>query len=184
MGFSVSALAAAVYFIAVAANRRVYARRGKRLSSETAWKQRNGHREKNQRSVRGARRKKNRPRRAIAQNLVRLGHAGSAFSADELLQKLHRTNPRIGRATVYRSIDKLVRMKVLDRIEFADGTHSFRLCESDHHHHHLACTKCHRVIELDFCLESAMIAAIGRKESFEIADHSITLFGLCKECRH
>ncbi|HVP18587.1 MAG TPA: Fur family transcriptional regulator [Spirochaetia bacterium] len=124
------------------------------------------------------------PRRAIAKNLIRLGHAGAAFSADELLKKLRRTNPRIGRATVYRSIDKLVRMKVLDRIEFADGTHSFRLCESDGHHHHLACTKCHRVIELDFCLESDMIAAIGKRESFEIDDHSITLFGLCRECRH
>jgi len=124
------------------------------------------------------------PRRAIAKNLIRLGQAGSAFSAEELLQKLRRSNPRIGRATVYRSIEKLVRMKVLDRIEFADGTHSFRLCESDHHHHHLACTKCHRVIELDFCLESKLIAAIGKKESFEIDDHSITLFGLCQECRH
>jgi Fe2+ or Zn2+ uptake regulation protein len=124
------------------------------------------------------------PRRAIAKSLIRLGRSGSAFSADELLQKLRRTNPRIGRATVYRSIDKLVRMKVLDRIEFADGTHSFRLCETDHHHHHLACTKCHRVIELDLCLESEMITAIGRKESFEIDDHSITLFGLCRECRH
>ena len=124
------------------------------------------------------------PRRAIAENLILLGQAGASFSAEELLQKLRRTNPRIGRATVYRSIEKLVRMKVLDRIEFADGTHSFRLCESGHHHHHLACTRCHRVIELDVCLESKMIAAIGKKESFEIDDHSITLFGLCRECRH
>ena len=95
-------------------------------------------------------------------------------------EKAHRTNPRIGRATVYRSIDKLVRMKVLDRIEFSDGTHSFRLCESDHHHHHLACTRCHRVVELDFCLESDAIADIGKRESFQIDDHSITLFGLCQ----
>ena len=124
------------------------------------------------------------PRKAIAENLIRLGHTGASFSAEDLLKKLHRTNPRIGRATVYRSIDKLVRMKVLDRIEFSDGTHSFRLCESDHHHHHLACTRCHRVVELDFCLESDAIAEIGKRESFKIDDHSITLFGLCKECRH
>jgi len=123
------------------------------------------------------------PRRIIARNLIRLGRAGSAFSAEDLLKRLRRTAPRIGRATVYRSIEKLVRMKVLDRIEFADGTHSFRLCENEHHHHHLACTKCHRVVELDFCLESGQIAAIGRQQSFEIDDHSITLFGLCKECR-
>jgi len=124
------------------------------------------------------------PRRAIARNLIRLGKSGASFSADDLLQKLRRTNPRIGRATVYRSIEKLVRMKVLDRIEFADGKHAFRLCANQNHHHHLACTKCHRVIALDFCLESDLIDAIGRRESFEIDDHSITLFGLCKECRY
>ena len=123
------------------------------------------------------------PRRAIAQKLIRLGRSGQAFSAEELLRKLRRTCPRIGRATVYRSIEALVRMKVLDRIEFADGTHSFRLCESDHHHHHLACTKCHRVVEVDFCLGAGAIDAIGRRESFTIADHSLTLFGLCRECR-
>jgi Fur family transcriptional regulator, ferric uptake regulator len=124
------------------------------------------------------------PRRAIARNLVRLGRSGASFSADDLLQKLRRTNPRIGRATVYRSIEKLVRMKVLDRIEFADGKHSFRMCANEKHHHHLACTRCHRVIALDFCLESDIINAIGKRESFDIDDHSITLFGLCKECQH
>ncbi|HVO38412.1 MAG TPA: Fur family transcriptional regulator [Spirochaetia bacterium] len=123
------------------------------------------------------------PRRAIARNLIRLGQTGAAFTAEDLLKKLRRSSPGIGRATVYRSIEKLVRMKVLDRIEFADGTHSFRLCESDHHHHHLACTKCHRVIELDFCLDDGEIAAIGKRESFAVDDHSITLYGLCKECR-
>ena len=123
------------------------------------------------------------PRRAIARNLVRLGKSGASFSAEDLLRKLRRTNPRIGRATVYRSIEKLVHMKVLDRIEFADGKHSYRLCANDGHHHHLACTMCHRVIELDFCLESDIINAIGKREGFEIDDHSITLFGLCKECR-
>ncbi len=123
------------------------------------------------------------PRQSIARSLIRLGRSGAAFSAEELLKRLRRTNPRIGRATVYRSIDKLVRMKVLDRIEFADGSHSFRICQRDGHHHHLACTRCHRVIELDLCVQEEQLAAIGRREGFRIDDHSITLFGLCQDCR-
>jgi Fur family ferric uptake transcriptional regulator len=134
-------------------------------------------------AVRGLGERRTEPRRAIARGLIRLGRSGASFSAETLLKRLRRSNPHIGRATVFRSIEKLVRMKVLDRIEFADGTHSFRLCESENHHHHLACTKCHRVIELDLCLESNLIDAIGKQESFEISDHSITLFGLCRECR-
>ena len=123
------------------------------------------------------------PRRIIARSLASLGRSGNTFSAEDLLRRLQRKSQHIGRATVYRSIEKLVRMKVLDRIEFADGTHLFRLCESDHHHHHLVCTKCHRVVELDICLESDRIDAIGRQQGFEVDDHSITLFGLCKDCR-
>lgn len=123
------------------------------------------------------------PRQVIARSLVRLGKSGAAFSAEDLLKRLHRSNPGIGRATVYRSIEKLVRMKVLDRIDFTDGTHYFRLCGSDGHHHHLACTSCHRVVDLEFCLDEDTIDAIGRRESFSIEDHAITLFGLCKDCR-
>jgi len=123
------------------------------------------------------------PRRIIARALVQLGNSGHPFTTENLLKRLRRTSPHIGRATVYRSIEKLVRMRVLDRIEFADGSHLFRLCESNHHHHHLACTKCHRVIELDFCLEAGRIAAIGKQQRFEIDDHSITLFGLCQDCK-
>lgn len=123
------------------------------------------------------------PRQVIARSLIRLGKSGEAFSAEDLIRRLHKSNPRIGRATVYRSIEKLVRMKVLDRIDFTDGTHYFRLCGSENHHHHLACTKCHRVIDLNFCLDEEQIAAIGRQESFSIEDHAITLFGLCKGCR-
>jgi Fur family ferric uptake transcriptional regulator len=124
-----------------------------------------------------------RSRQVIAKNLIGLGKSGSAFSAEDLIKRLHRSNPRIGRATVYRSIEKLLRMKVLDRIDFADGTHYFRLCGSETHHHHLACTKCHRIVDLDFCLDQDRIATIGRQQSFSIEDHAITLFGLCKICR-
>jgi Fur family ferric uptake transcriptional regulator len=123
------------------------------------------------------------PRQAIAQSLIRLGRSGAAFSAEDLLKRLRRTNPRMGRATVYRSIEKLVRMKVLDRIDFSDGTHFFRLCGSASHHHHLACTRCHRVVDLEICLAESSMEAIGKRESFQIEDHSITLFGVCRECR-
>lgn len=124
-----------------------------------------------------------RPRQVIARSLIRMGKSGAVFSAEELIQRLHKSNPRIGRATVYRSIEKLVKMKVLDRIDFTDGTHYFRLCPRDGHHHHLACTKCHRVVDMDFCLDKGRMASIGREQSFTIEDHAITLFGLCKDCR-
>jgi Fur family ferric uptake transcriptional regulator len=124
-----------------------------------------------------------RPRRVIARSLIRLGKSGDAFSTEDLVRKLHKSDPGIGRATVYRSIEKLVQMKVLERIDFTDGTHCFRLCGSESHHHHLACTRCHKVLDLDFCLDQGQIAAIERQQNFSVVDHAITLFGLCKDCR-
>jgi Fe2+ or Zn2+ uptake regulation protein len=47
----------------------------------------------------------------------------------------------------------------------------------------LACTKCHRVVDLNFCLSEDQIATIGRQQDFSISDHAITLFGLCADCR-
>ncbi|MGA2479940.1 MAG: transcriptional repressor [Spirochaetia bacterium] len=123
------------------------------------------------------------PRQIIARTLIQLGKSGAVFSAEDLIKRLHKSNPKIGRATIYRSIEKLLSMKVLDRIDFADGTHYFRLCESDGHHHHLACTQCHRVVDLKFCLSQEQIASIGKQQNFSIEDHAITLFGRCKDCR-
>jgi Fur family transcriptional regulator, ferric uptake regulator len=121
-------------------------------------------------------------RQAIAEKLVALGEAGEAFSAETLLEDLRRSNSSIGRATVFRTIDKLVQRKVLDRIDFADGERCYRLCESEHHHHHLTCRLCRRVVEFELCLPKAKLDAIGHRARFTIEDHEISLFGLCDKC--
>ncbi len=123
------------------------------------------------------------PRQKIADKLVALGEAGEAFSIETLLEELRQSDPGIGRATVYRTIEKLAMLRVLDRIDFADGSRAYRLCESEEHHHHLTCRICHRVVEFDLCLPQAKIDAIGRREGFTIEDHEISLSGLCGECK-
>lgn len=123
-----------------------------------------------------------RPREVIAHQLMRLGEKGESFSTEDLLRRLRRSTPGIGRATVYRSVEKLVHLKLLDRIDFEDGSHVYRLCGSAGHHHHLACTRCHRVVDLDFCLDKKEMEAIGRREHFHIENHAITLYGRCREC--
>lgn len=123
-----------------------------------------------------------RPRRLIAEHLITLAQSGADFTIDDLWQDMRAEEPRLGRATVYRAVEKLVGMGLLDRIEFADGTHHYRVC-GDRHHHHLTCTRCHRVEEVDICLPEAQFAAIGNQTDFAIEGHSLTLFGRCKDCR-
>jgi Fur family transcriptional regulator, ferric uptake regulator len=123
-----------------------------------------------------------RPRQLIADRLVELAVSGANFTIDDLWQEMREVEPRLGRATVYRSVEKLVGMGLLDRVEFADGTHHYRVC-GENHHHHLTCTQCHLVIEVDVCLPRDQFTAIGNKTNFAIEGHSLTLFGRCERCR-
>jgi len=122
-------------------------------------------------------------RQEIAEHLVALGESGDAFTAEALLADLKHGGSGVGRATIYRTIDKLVHLHVLDRIDFADGDRWYRLCENERHHHHLTCRKCHKVVEFELCLPQGKIDAIGVREHFTIEDHEISLYGICDDCK-
>lgn len=128
-------------------------------------------------------RRNTRPRRMIAERLVELAKSGGDFSMDDLWQDLRQRDPRLGRATVYRSVEMLVNAGLLDRVEFADGTHHYRVCGRDEHHHHLTCTICRCVVDIDVCIPAEQFAALSAKTNFTIDGHSITLFGRCAVCR-
>jgi Fe2+ or Zn2+ uptake regulation protein len=138
--------------------------------------------EKIQAAFEEASQRNTRPRRLIAGRLTELAECGTDFTIDELWQMLKHDEPKMGRATVYRAVEMLVSGGVLDRIEFADGTHHYRVCGGIHHHH-LTCTRCHRVVEVDICLPIEQVAAISHQTDFAIEGHSLSLFGSCAECR-
>jgi Fur family ferric uptake transcriptional regulator len=124
-----------------------------------------------------------RPRRMIADRLVQLAQSGQDFSIDDLWQDLRQQEPHLGRATVYRSVEMLVNASLLDRIDFADGTHRYRVCGGDEHHHHLTCTACHRVVDVDICIAPELFAQLSKLTNFSIEGHSLTLYGHCAVCR-
>ena len=123
-----------------------------------------------------------RPRQLIEDRLIELAASGADFTVDDLWQGIRQLEPRLGRATVYRSVEMLVNMGLLDRIEFADSTHHYRVCGNGHHHH-LTCTHCHRVVEIDICLPQDQLNAIGYQTDFAIEGHALSLFGCCANCR-
>ena len=118
----------------------------------------------------------------IADYLATMGAREADFTVANLWQELRRTNPRLGRATVFRAIEKLVSRGLLNRIDFPDGSHSYRVC-GDGHHHHITCVRCHRVVDIDLCPPLRQLASIGRKTDFVIEGHSLTVYGTCADCR-
>ncbi|MGB8213846.1 MAG: transcriptional repressor [Anaerolineales bacterium] len=127
-------------------------------------------------------RRKTQPRDRIAARLAELAASGQDFSVEELWHDLQQFDPNLGRATVFRAVEMLVNMGLLNRIEFADGSHTYRAC-GDEHHHHLTCRKCHRVVDVDVCIPQDQLAKIGQQTGFAIEGHSLVLFGVCEDCR-
>jgi len=119
----------------------------------------------------------------IASRLAELSDSGEDFSVERLWRDLQQGDPHMGRATVFRSVEMLVRAGLLNRIEFADGSHTYRACGDQHHHHHLTCKICHRVVDVDVCLPEEQLIEIGQENDFEIEGHSLMFYGICADCR-
>ena len=124
-----------------------------------------------------------RPRRLIEERVIELANSGANFTIDDLWQSIREIEPRLGRATVYRAVETLVNLGLLNRVEFADGTHHYRVCD-DGHHHHLTCIQCRRVVEVDICVPAELLTAVGHETDFSIEGHSLALFGRCPGCRN
>lgn len=124
-----------------------------------------------------------RPRRLIAERLAQHAASAADFATDDFWHELQQTDPGVGRATVYRAVEVLAQQGILDRVEFADGTHRYRVCGTERHHHHVTCTQCRRVVEVETCLPLDAFAAIVAKTNFTLEGHALELFGRCPTCR-
>jgi len=119
------------------------------------------------------------PRRALAGLVAsREGH----FTADDLLDIARRRRLGLGRATIFRALDVLAELGVIERLDMPTGEHAFVACQPAHHHH-VICASCGRATWVqDHGLEQ-VAADIGRKTGYRIATHRLELFGVCPDCQ-
>lgn len=114
-----------------------------------------------------------------------LQNKGRHLSADEVFTQLKQIYPDNGIATVYRTIDLLVDLGVLRRVEFGDGRSRFEINDPSepHGHHHLICNQCGEVTEFQDDLVHSLEAAILRKTGFRVQEHVLKFYGVCKRCQ-
>ena len=108
------------------------------------------------------------------------------LSAEDVYGILREQDSEIGLATVYRALDLLSELGILVKIDFGDGCARYELNTADpnvHHHHHLICVKCKKVIEVEEDLLDDLEATISKKSGFQILNHEVKFFGYCKDCR-
>lgn len=108
------------------------------------------------------------------------------FTSSDLLEDMRQQAPGIGRATVFRTLDLLSRLGVVQRIHTdADGgpCHAYLACDTSHHHH-LICNRCGMVTDFTEDTElDALVRKIEKRTNFQVESHRLELVGLCPTCQ-
>ncbi len=106
-----------------------------------------------------------------------------AVTAFELEDELRETDSPPGRASVYRALEQLEQLGLVQRIEVCRGTAGFeRVQPSGEHHHHAICQQCGRMVPFeDPALEKA-IHKVADKLHFDAGEHDVVLRGRCERC--
>jgi Fur family ferric uptake transcriptional regulator len=108
-----------------------------------------------------------------------LGGQDCALTALEIDRRL----PAVGRATVYRALEQLEGLRLIQRVDVKGEAAGFeRVDPGGHHHHHIVCEHCGRVIAFeDDGLERAILA-LAERPDFNVSSHEVTLRGECASC--
>lgn len=113
--------------------------------------------------------------------LETLAEVGRHVTAEELHQEVRQRDPRIGAATIYRTLRVLQDGGIVAERHFEGGATRFELVGE--HHDHLICTACGKIVEFEdeaIELEQQRVAA---RYGFELRSHRHELYGVCVDCR-
>ena len=113
------------------------------------------------------------PRRVLARLI---GEEQGHFTADDLVARSRAGRLGLGRATIFRSLDVLAGLGVVERLDLPSGEHAFVGCEPSHHHH-LVCSVCGSSTDVADSGLADLVAEVGRRSGYRIETHRLELFG-------
>jgi len=119
------------------------------------------------------------PRKAI---LDVIASSEQPLTAMDIFQQARQQAPRLGLVTVYRTIDTLESLGLVDRIHGDDDCQTIFRAASGHRHL-LSCTSCGKSVYFDGLLAEKEFERIGRENGYQINGHMLQLFGLCNICK-
>ena len=123
-------------------------------------------------------RRRSAPRQAIVEILVRAkGHV----TADELADDVQRRFPSVNISTVYRTLDTLEELGIVDHVHLGHGRAIYHLTDDDHQH--LVCESCEPVQEIPLDKLRALFRTIERDYGFEVDRRHFAIVGVCRRCR-
>lgn len=113
---------------------------------------------------------------------VVFGAAGH-LSVDDIADTLRGCGERIGKATIYRTLDLLVRSRLVAEHDFGEGFKRYEHRLSNHPiHEHLICLECGKVVEFESNELYRVENNVRREYGFVPVRRRLEIYGLCKEC--
>lgn len=103
------------------------------------------------------------------------------LSAEDVYRLLLKENLDVGLATIYRVLMQFAEAKILLRRQFEGDRAVFEINATEHHDH-MVCVDCGKVEEFfDLAIEERQML-LAKQHGFKLRDHSLSLYGLCKDC--
>lgn len=120
------------------------------------------------------------PQRAII--LETIAHGEDHQSANEVFKAAKRQLPGLNLATVYRTLDALHRVGMVDVFSAHAQNVEFSLHDNDHPHDHLVCRHCDRVFEIPSDISEGLIRQVAQSHDFQVEVGHLMFTGLCPDC--
>jgi len=103
------------------------------------------------------------------------------ISVEELLREVKKVNPKIGYATVYRTLHLLVESGLVEERRFGDGLARYEGRSEVEHHDHMICLECGQISEFYNPHLEALQEKLANEHNFKIFRHRLELYGVCKD---
>lgn len=115
---------------------------------------------------------------------VLLEHEEDHLSAEDVYMLVKDKFPVIGLATVYRTLELLSDLHVVEKMNFGDGVARYDLRDesSHHHHHHIICIQCGSVDEIMEDWLGPLEKKLEEEFNFIVLDHRLDFQGICHRC--
>lgn len=115
------------------------------------------------------------------QILAHLESAKGHLSAEEIHQGVLKDDPKVGLATIYRTLELLVKLGLVREEKLGEGHRHFELARKPHYH--LICLKCGKVFEFSQSLTKSLSSKLSRDYKFDILDSRLDFYGYCSFCK-
>jgi Fur family ferric uptake transcriptional regulator len=109
--------------------------------------------------------------------------APNHISIEELLSQVRAQDPKVGYATVYRTLKLLTECGVAFERKFGDGLTRYELADDASHHDHLICVDCGKIIEFEEPQIEELQERIAARHGFVVKSHKHEMYGSCSDCQ-